>query len=477
MAEKKVTNGKKSKRAKREKARKSLLIVLLCYVLGMGVTYGFFTYYYSSHFFSGSKINGIDCTGKTVDEVKEHISDEILAYSVKINEKDGQSELITAPQIGMQYVEDGKIEELKQQQNPFLWFLAFTDKKDYDMSATTTYDKNKLVSVVEQLNCFQEANVVAPQDARLKTNADGLYEVEPEVEGNTLDKDKVIALLTDAIDTGKTEISLEESDCYLKPAVYSTDENLKKKAEQFNSYLNVKITYDFGGRPEVIDKEVIQTWLVEDEEGNITLDETKPAEFVQTLANKYDTFGLSRDFKTSGGETIKLKGGDYGWCLSKKKETAAIIELIKSGQSQENREPEYLYKGKDRSENDIGGTYIEVSISQQRMWCYKDGVQIVDTPIVTGNVSKSYDTPAGGCWAIDAKKRGAVLKGEGYSTPVTFWLPFNGNVGIHDADTWRSEYGGEIYKTSGSHGCVNTPYANAEKIFNNVEIGTPVVVY
>ena len=44
------------------------------------------------------------------------------------------------------------------------------------------------------------------------------------------------------------------------------------------------------------------------------------------------------------------------------------------------------------------------------------------------------------------KKHDAVLKGEGYTQPVTYWMPFNGNVGIHDADTWRSEYGGEIYK-------------------------------
>ena len=66
---------------------------------------------------------------------------------------------------------------------------------------------------------------------------------------------------------------------------------------------------------------------------------------------------------------------------------------------------------------------------------------------------------------------------QSYEQPVTYWMPFNGNVGIHDADTWRSEYGGEIYKTSGSHGCVNTPTANAEKIFNTVEIGTPVIVY
>ena len=140
-------------------------------------------------------------------------------------------------------------------------------------------------------------------------------------------------------------------------------------------------------------------------------------------------------------------------------------------------EPVYLYEGKSRDTNDIGGTYVEISIQDQEMWCYKDGVVVVDTPVVTGNVSKGYDTPAGSVWAIDAKKHDAVLKGEGYTQPVTYWMPFNGNVGIHDADTWRSQYGGEIYKTSGSHGCVNTPTANAEKIFNTVEIGTPVIVY
>lgn len=152
------------------------------------------------------------------------------------------------------------------------------------------------------------------------------------------------------------------------------------------------------------------------------------------------------------------------------------MEYIKEGKTG-TVEPVYLYEGKIRDTNDIGGTYVEISIQDQEMWCYKDGAVVVDTPVVTGNVSKGYDTPSGSVWAIDAKKHDAVLKGEGYTQPVTYWMPFNGNVGIHDADTWRSEYGGEIYKTSGSHGCVNTPTANAEKIFNTVEIGTPVIVY
>ena len=57
-------------------------------------------------------------------------------------------------------------------------------------------------------------------------------------------------------------------------------------------------------------------------------------------------------------------------------------------------------------------------------------------------------------------------------------MPFYGGVGIHDADSWRgSSYGGTIYQTSGSHGCINTPTANAAVIYENIEIGTPIVCY
>ena len=91
-------------------------------------------------------------------------------------------------------------------------------------------------------------------------------------------------------------------------------------------------------------------------------------------------------------------------------------------------------------------------------------------------MSAGHSTPSGSVWAIDARMRDYTLTGQDYNSEVSFWLPFNGDVGIHDA-SWRSEFGGSIYKTRGSHGCVNTPEANAEKIFNNIEKGVPVVVY
>ena len=92
--------------------------------------------------------------------------------------------------------------------------------------------------------------------------------------------------------------------------------------------------------------------------------------------------------------------------------------------------------------------------------------------IVTGNVSSGHTTPSG-IYSLKYKQRDAVLRGQGYASPVTFWMPFNGGIGMHDAG-WRSEFGGNIYKTNGSHGCINSPYALAKSIFDNIEEGSLV---
>ena len=110
------------------------------------------------------------------------------------------------------------------------------------------------------------------------------------------------------------------------------------------------------------------------------------------------------------------------------------------------------------------------------MWFYKDGALLVDTAVVTGNVSAGNASPEG-VFCLVGKSEHETLKGEGYSTPVDYWMPFYGGVGIHDADSWRSVYGGTIYQNSGSHGCINTPTAKVAVIYENIEAGTPIVCY
>ena len=119
---------------------------------------------------------------------------------------------------------------------------------------------------------------------------------------------------------------------------------------------------------------------------------------------------------------------------------------------------------------------MEIDYTNQHLWFYKDGALLVDTAVVTGNVSAGNASPEG-IFCLVGKSEHETLKGEGYSTPVDYWMPFYGGVGIHDADSWRSVYGGTIYQNSGSHGCINTPTAKVAVIYENIEVGTPIVCY
>ena len=125
--------------------------------------------------------------------------------------------------------------------------------------------------------------------------------------------------------------------------------------------------------------------------------------------------------------------------------------------------------------NDIGLTYVEINLTKQHLWFYKDGTLIVQGAVVTGNVKKGYKTPEG-VYSLKYRIRNAVLKGENYEAKVSYWMPFNNDIGIHDAP-WRSGFGGNIYLTRGSHGCVNAPFKLAETLFKNITVGTPIVCY
>jgi len=117
-------------------------------------------------------------------------------------------------------------------------------------------------------------------------------------------------------------------------------------------------------------------------------------------------------------------------------------------------------------------TYIEISISEQKLNYYQKNKLILSSDVVTG-----YNnwTPTGN-FSVLNKARNIYLVGQNYRSFVQYWIAFKGiNYGMHDA-SWRSTFGGQIYKTNGSHGCVNMPTANAQKLYELVEIGTPVYI-
>lgn len=123
-----------------------------------------------------------------------------------------------------------------------------------------------------------------------------------------------------------------------------------------------------------------------------------------------------------------------------------------------------------------GDNYVMVSIKEQKLWYYKNKKLVLSSDVVTGTKGV-YDTRVG-TFRLVNKVKGTYLIGRDYKTWVDYWMLFDKKmqIGLHDA-TWRTSFGGNIYKTSGSHGCVNMPYINAKKLFYNIDIGTRVIVY
>ena len=137
--------------------------------------------------------------------------------------------------------------------------------------------------------------------------------------------------------------------------------------------------------------------------------------------------------------------------------------------------PKYLEQGYVRGKNDIGDTYIEIDMTNQKLYGYKAGELIVETDIVTGNMRKGWDTPVG-VNHVYSKQKNRILRGATYASHVDYWMPVNGNIGIHDAD-WRKKFGGEVYLKNGSHGCINIPPKVMPTIYEEYEVGTPVIMF
>jgi hypothetical protein len=442
------------------------LSALLVVYLGMAA-------YFINHFYFGSEINGINVSGKSVKKVNELMESELQTYTLELKERGGKSEQIRAEEIGLKYNSGDDFRSLKETQHPLKWISVFFNKEASKMIEETKFDKDLLKERVDKLSCFDSSNIIEPQSAGLKYS-DNAYVLVDETLGNKVNKEVLYKHVEEAVLREEIAIDLEAIDCYIKPEYTSKSQKLIEARDMLNKYISSKITYNFGDRKEVLDGSTINSWLTVDKNFKVTFNEEKAKNYIDGLANSYNTVGKKRSFVTSYGSTINIGGGDYGWSINKAKETQALITAIKEGQTVD-KEPSYAQTALSRNENDLGKTYVEIDLAKQHLWFYKNGELIAEGDVVTGNVSQKYTTPPG-IYKLKYKQKNAVLRGPGYAAPVTFWMPFNGGIGIHDA-SWRSVFGGTIYKTNGSHGCVNSPYNLAKAIFENIQAGVPVILY
>ncbi|MDE5589959.1 MAG: L,D-transpeptidase/peptidoglycan binding protein [Acetatifactor sp.] len=474
------------------KAKWVVLGIVLILLISVSGGYAGMAMYYRTHFFPGSTVNGMDCSNMEAVEIAELVDAQINTYCLQVLGRDhatGESAAligeIVPGDISLSYIDSlGGVESILAEQDEWKWVQAYIawnlngqSLYDYSLVQGVQFDEDKLKGTVNGWAACIKKNMQKPQDAYISEYSDEIsgYQVIPETIGTELDLDKVLNCISSAIYAKQDAVDLEQELCYIGAKITQTDARLTDLVETANTWLGTEITYDWNGNEVVLDIETLKDWIVMEEDGP-TLDEEAVKSFVKAQAKNYNTYGKKKKFVTALGVELTLDSPNYGWRTDTEAETEELIQLIYQG-SVTDREPVYSVTAREKGSEDIGSDYIEADLTHQHLYVHEAGQIVFETDFVSGmtNIVPSRATPAG-IFGLTYKTRNATLRGADYASFVNYWMPFYGNYGMHDA-TWRRDFGGTIYQSHGSHGCINLPLASAEVIYDYVSTGFPVICY
>ncbi len=450
------------------------MAILIFTVTALAILYIVFALYYHQHFMPNTTVNGIETSGMNAADVEDLITEQVRGYEITLVRNDGETEAISGDVIGVHPAFQGELTELIHAQASLLWPLSFFNRQDYTVNTLLAYDEKALEKEIESLDLLAAENQRPPEDAHLSEYTEEGFVVVEGDPGSTVDRGVFDEEIRSSILGMETTFDLTEKGCYETAEIHADDPDLNKVAEELNRFAAHTITLEMGEDTRVLGGDEIASLLSVDENNKASVDENKVASYVSKLASEIDTYGQPHDFMTSSGTPITFQSVYYGWEIDQETEKEQLAEDILSS-TDVKREPAYLHKAATHGEKDYGDTYVEVNISAQHVYCYKDGKLALDADCVTGCVVKGTITHVG-LYSIYAKERDRDLVGENYRSFVNYWMPFDAGEGLHDA-TWRSNFGGKIYLTNGSHGCVNLAKSVAAEVYDLVEVGTPVFVY
>ena len=431
-------------------------------------------------FVVGTIINGVPVSGMTTADAEAYIEGYFNGgYTLEIEDTEGVREAITDTSIGYTVDVTGDLEAILKEENDGGRVSGPGVEHRYTVDAELKYDEAALRALLENMAFVKNASPTS--DAYITPYEAGkAFSIVPEVQGTEIDMDKLMAAVKDALNSQTRLLKVENLDCYKTIQVTADNADLNQMCANLNRYKDINITYVFGDQQEILPGLEAVKWIDGVSGSTVQVNQQKVAEYVKYLADKYDTYGKPHTFTSTSGRQVSVNG-DYGWQINQAEEAVALTRMVQNGTNQ-TREPAYSRTAASRTGNDFGTTYVEVDMGLQHIYMYENGTLIAEAPIVTGNVAKGWTTPEG-LYTLYYKERDRVLRGPkradgtySYESPVSYWMPFNGGIGLHDA-SWRGKFGGEIYKNNGSHGCINIPPKTAAVIYEHVYKGIPILCF
>lgn len=457
---------------RQRRKKKTIRTVAITVVAALLVVYIGGVIFHMHCFGFRTTINGKNVSGKTVHAVEALLLADAGNYKLDIKFRDSDF-TFSLGDADSDVALTEPVDALLQKHSPFLWFVNSFYSYDYKIGYTVTCDKKKLETCLQTSPSMDRASMIESKDAKVVLE-DGEAKIIPEETGTKLDTEKLYDKVLNALKNYDTSFDVDAAECYIPAHILSDSDSILRTKEAADAFVGIEAVYDFGSYTYTIPKEELTKMAYVSSDGTIQISKSNVAAYAEKFKEQFTTADTDREFTTHDKKTILVHGGYYGWVIDAETETEELYELLSKKKSF-TKEPACTRRGYALCEqNDIGSTYVEVDLTNQHVYYYQNGRLKWDSDCVSGQ-TPGHKTP-GGLYGLTYKKMHATLIGEDYETPVTYWMPFNGGIGLHDA-SWRGKFGGEIYTYSGSHGCVNLPPSKAGELYEYVEAGMPIVCY
>lgn len=464
-----------------KKAWKYILAVVVVVVGGYLVGWSF----YQNRFAANTQYASINIGNLSLKQAEKKIQQEISNRIINIKDQDQAIAAVKLGDLNPVIGYKDALEKMYKKRDPLAWPMSLVSnaKAEQKTEDLIEFDASALKSVLEEQGVNNEGRTGATPDT-IEYAEDKGYFIQEGSNGTAINYESLKDAIITTVEEDKTTVDL--SDAYQTSHDVTDEAKLDTEFKKIDKVQSVKITYQLAGDEITIPKEKIASWISIGDDDEITVDNDALQTYVDELNEKYATFGKTREFQSTYQGTVEVPPGILGWMVDGEFEVPRLAEDILAG-NDVTRKPEIYSTGVNGGEADeIGDTYVEVDLTNQTMFLYVDGEQILSTDVVSGqpnSITGQQTETIPGANAVNEMLIDTSLKGYNpvykvdYSVPVTYWIRFDDNAqGIHDAP-WQSAFGGDVLNYSGSLGCINTPYWAVETIYQYVQIGTPVIVF
>lgn len=446
-------------------------LAILAVLIG---AYAYRSTYYATRYLPNTSVEGITVSNLTTEEAEQKIHDRYASEEFVLTIDNKEWKKLNKADFGLQTDFSEELKNLQAEQNNWTWGIAYFENQELSLS-DAAFDE----TVFEEQKALLESELLALNEDRTPTknativkNADG-FAIQPEEIGTELNVTEILADFNPALFTSSDSLELEE---FKKEAtVTQEDEKLQSEIADLNKIAHVNGTYVINGNSFQIPTENITDWLNYND-AKVELDREKVLAYVTDVASNYNTSTNPTTFQSTRQGEVSVPAGTLSWTIATEAETDGLMADLLNGEDF-TRSP--IAQGSASSGSAlVGNTYIEVDLENQYMWYYRDGAVVLQTEIVSGRPGQLTPKGVHYIWKkeLNAILRGPNDDGSRYAVPVDYWMPIDWTgVGIHDAG-WQPAFGGNEWQTAGSNGCINTPPNIMKSLYEQAEIGTPVVI-